>query len=111
MNSSASRSAERAVPCLNSNNCIETANSGEIKQLPSQYENRKADTLNEFSTSYKKSTTALEMNVKAFIEAFGLNKVGFLTLTFADDVTSLNDTFLNTSASTSARRKAVSISI
>ncbi|HFC8523341.1 TPA: phasyl DNA replicon protein arp, partial [Neisseria subflava] len=59
----------------------------EIKQLPSQYENRKADTLNEFSTSYKKSTTALEMNVKAFIEAFGLNKVGFLTLTFADDVT------------------------
>ena len=87
MNRSASRSAERALPCLNSNNCIETANSGEIKQLPSQYENRKADTLNEFSTSYKKSTTALEMNVKAFIEAFGLNKVGFLTLTFADDVT------------------------
>ena len=65
-----------SLPCLNSNNCIETANSGEIKQLPSQYENRKADTLNEFSTSYKKSTTALEMNVKAFIEAFGLNKVG-----------------------------------
>lgn len=76
-----------ALPCLNSNNCIENANSGEIKQLPSQYENRKAGTLNEFSTSYKKSTTALEMNVKAFIEAFGLNKVGFLTLTFADDVT------------------------
>ena len=22
------------LPCLNSNNCIETANSGEIKQLP-----------------------------------------------------------------------------
>lgn len=87
MNRSASASAERALPCLNSNNCIETANSGEIKQLPSQYENRKADTLNEFSTSYKKSTTSLEMNVKAFIEAFGLNKVGFLTLTFADDVT------------------------
>ncbi|SPY02132.1 Uncharacterised protein [Neisseria meningitidis] len=70
MNRSASASAERALPCLNSNNCIETANSGEIKQLPSQYENRKAYTLNEFSTSYKKSTTALEMNVKAFIEAF-----------------------------------------
>ena len=40
MNRSASASAERALPCLNSNNCIETANSGEIKQLPSQYENR-----------------------------------------------------------------------
>ena len=87
MNRSATGSAKRDLPCLNSNNCIETANSGEIKQLPSQYENRKADTLNEFSTSYKKSTTALEMNVKAFIEVFGLNKVGFLTLTFVDDVT------------------------
>ena len=41
MNRSASASAERALPCLNSNNCIETANSGEIKQLPSRYENRK----------------------------------------------------------------------
>lgn len=87
MNRSATGSAKRDLPCLNSNNCIETANSGEIKQLPVKHENRKADTLNEFSTSYKKSTTALEMNVKAFIEVFGLNKVGFLTLTFADDVT------------------------
>lgn len=87
MNRSAKGSAKRDLPCLNSNNCIETANSGEIKQLPVKHENRKADTLNEFSTSYKKSTTALEMNVKAFIEVFGLNKVGFLTLTFADDVT------------------------
>lgn len=87
MNRSATGSAKRDLPCLNSNNCIETANSGEIKQLPVKHENRKADTLNEFSTSYKKSTTALEMNVKAFIEVFGLNKVGFLTLTFVDDVT------------------------
>lgn len=87
MNRSATGSAKRDLPCLYSNNCIETSNGGENKQLPVGYENRKADTLNEFSTSYKKSTTALEINVKAFIEAFGLNKVGFLTLTFADDVT------------------------
>ena len=51
------------LPCLNSNNCIETANSGEIKQLPSQYENRKADTLNEFSTSCKKSTTFIQVSM------------------------------------------------
>ena len=41
---------------------------------------------NEFSTSHKKSSSALEMNVHQFIETFGLNHVGFLTLTFSDDV-------------------------
>lgn len=86
MNRSAKGSAKRDLPCLYSNNCIETVETVE-KQLQAGYENRKSDKINEFSTSYKKSTTALEMNVKAFIEVFGLNKVGFLTLTFADDVT------------------------
>lgn len=79
MNRSAKGSAKRDLPCLYSNNCIETVETVE-KQLPAGYENRKSDKINEFSTSYKKSTTALEMNVKAFIEVFGLNKVGFLTL-------------------------------
>ena len=89
MNRSATGSAKRSVPCLNSNNCIEPDQTGENRQLPSsQYSGFKPENeLNEFSTSYRKSTAALEMNVKAFIEAFGLDKVGFLTLTFADDVT------------------------
>ena len=87
MTRSATESAKRSVPCLDSNNCIETEQTGEIKQLPVGYENPKGQSLNEFSTSYRKSTAALEMNVKAFIETFGLDKVGFLTLTFADDVT------------------------
>lgn len=87
MNRSATGSAKRSVPCLNSNNCIDPSETGEIKQLPVCHENPKGQSLNEFSTSYRKSTAALEMNVKAFIETFGLDKVGFLTLTFADDVT------------------------
>ena len=89
MNRSATGSAKRSVPCLNSNNCIEPDQTGKNRQLPSsRYSGFKPEnTLNEFSTSYRKSTAALEMNVKAFIEAFGLDKVGFLTLTFADDVT------------------------
>lgn len=57
------------LPCLNCNN------STEVKQF------------NELSTQHKKSAYALEVNVHAFVEKFGLNKVGFLTLTFADRIT------------------------
>ncbi|WP_425437510.1 rolling circle replication-associated protein [Neisseria iguanae] len=64
-----------------------------FQQLPANYEQYKTenDKLNEFSTSYKKSSTALEMNVHQFISTFGLDKVGFLTLTFADDVQSVEE--------------------
>lgn len=90
MNRSASASAERALPCLNSNNCIEIENSLENKekQFPVNAEKfiKSNENLNEFSTSHKKSASALEMNVHQFIEAFGIDYVGFLTLTFADDV-------------------------
>lgn len=64
MNRSATGSAKRSVPCLNSNNCIDPSETGEIKQLPVCHENPKGQSLNEFSTSYRKSTAALEMNVK-----------------------------------------------
>ena len=78
------------LPCLNSNNCIDTENPNQnsTKQTPAFYEKfAKTDqNLNEFSTSYKKSSHALELNVKQFIETFGIEKCGFLTLTFADDV-------------------------
>ncbi len=43
--------------------------------------------LNQFSTAHRKSAYALELNVKAFIDRFGINKVGFMTLTFSDHVT------------------------
>lgn len=93
----AAQSAKRgALPCLNSNNCIgnhaESMINIKNKQLPEFHERFKSEAdkesakLNEFSTSHKKSATALELNVHQFIETFGLNHVGFLTLTFADDV-------------------------
>lgn len=81
-----------ALPCLNSNNCIDVKNTNVIKekQKPANIEKYLPNTakpeFNEFSTSHKKSAAALEMNVRQFIEVFGIEKVGFLTLTFADDV-------------------------
>ncbi|MDO5070551.1 MAG: phasyl DNA replicon protein arp [Neisseria zoodegmatis] len=92
----AARAKHAALPCLNSNNCIgnhaESMINSKNKQLPEFHERFKSEAdkesakLNEFSTSHKKSATALELNVHQFIETFGLNHVGFLTLTFADDV-------------------------
>ncbi|MBQ5429736.1 MAG: phasyl DNA replicon protein arp [Neisseriaceae bacterium] len=55
-----------AVPCLNKNNSI--------------------NKFNELSTSHKKSTYALELNSHSFVKHCGFNRVGFLTLTFADDI-------------------------
>ena len=55
-----------AFPCLNKNNSI--------------------NKFNELSTSHKKSTYALELNSHFFVKHCGFNRVGFLTLTFADDI-------------------------
>lgn len=76
------------LPCLNSNNSI-----GGLKVSPivppravARREEKQKE-FNEFSTSYRKSAYALEQNVRGFIEHFGIEHVGFLTLTFADHVT------------------------
>lgn len=58
----AAAQAAAALPCLNRNNCT---------ILPS---------------SARRTAWLLEASVKKFIERFGLEKVGFLTLTFADHV-------------------------
>ena len=60
------------VPCQNSNNCAEGA----------IVESEKF----ELSSQGKKSTAALEMNVEAFCNYYPINNIGFLTLTFADDI-------------------------
>lgn len=77
-----------ALPCLNSNICIETGNSNKIKPVNSEkYKpNEFKPEFKEFSTSHRKSEYALQLNVRQFIETFGIDNVGFLTLTFADDV-------------------------
>lgn len=76
------REANRRLPCLSRNN------SNEPKQQPAAWGRRQDDEgkFNEFSTAHRKSAYALQLNVEAFINRFGLERVGFLTLTFADDV-------------------------
>lgn len=83
----------RSLPCLNRNNSIGTVCDGQAERVsPVSWgrEGRKIEEqqkqLNEFTTAHRKSAYALQVNVEAFINKFGLNHVGFLTLTFADNV-------------------------
>lgn len=81
----------RSLPCLDSNNSINGVAIGKKSPVGTSYQLAKVakekQQLNEFSTSHKKSVYALEQNVKGFIDHFGIDYVGFLTLTFADNVT------------------------
>jgi len=56
-----------ALPCLFSNNCTES----DLKPL---------------STQHRKSASALAWNVQAMAEKHGIERLGFLTLTFRDHV-------------------------
>lgn len=64
-----------SLPCLNSNNSTESVLSEPQKEpfLLSPY--------------HKKQAFALSQNAAQFINLFGLDYIGFLTLTFADNVT------------------------
>lgn len=61
-----------AIPCLSSNNSTEWAS-------------------NRLSTQQRKSATALAINVACMAEKWGLQHLGFLTLTFADHVTDFRE--------------------
>lgn len=63
-----------SLPCLYSNNCTGPVNKG----LQSG--------TNRLSTQHKKSASALAWNVQALSEKHGIERIGFLTLTFADHV-------------------------
>lgn len=80
-----------SLPCLNSN--ISIHNGGAVEKVePVQTSSiaaaveKSKQQLNEISTSHRKSSYVLEQNVQGFIEHFGIDHVGFLTLTFADHV-------------------------
>ena len=62
----AAPAATTALPCLLENNCTK------IKEL-SPYRKKQADTL--------------RMNISSMIERYGLNYIGFMTLTFRENVT------------------------
>lgn len=69
-----SLATEGSLPCLFSNNCTDRATQ------------RLQTNSNRLSTQHKKSASALSWNVKSLSEKFGIERLGFLTLTFADHV-------------------------
>lgn len=95
----------KSLPCLNRNISIgsgiddasvayavnEAAAGGKVAPVFSSSEVRaktkQEAELNEFTTAHRKSAYALELNTKALIDRFGIDHVGFMTLTFSDHVT------------------------
>lgn len=74
---------QSAFPCLYSNNSDEN----KLKNVLEA--NNYASS--QLSTSFKKSAFALALNVENFAQIFGLNYLGFLTLTFKDNVTLIQE--------------------
>jgi len=66
---------DAALPCLNTFNCNEELKGG----------------LNKLSAGHRKTAFALKFNVLWLIERFGLERIGFLTLTFARHVVSFKE--------------------
>lgn len=76
---SCSHAGAAALPCLSSNNSIIPTHDGD-SQSPAVIDFKR------FSTQHKKSASALAWNVQFLAEKYGLERLGFLTLTFADHV-------------------------
>lgn len=73
------------LPCQDTNNSTEPVDSRRWAQV--LFDSQKTLSLNEFFPAASKRTAfALQMNVTDMCERFGLQNVGFLTLTFADHV-------------------------
>lgn len=70
-----------ALPSLNSNNFPDT-HFKDTSKTPSGTVSQS----NLFTGYHRKQAFVLEENVKKFVQTFGLNNVGFLTLTFRDNV-------------------------
>ena len=64
------------LPCLNSNNCTDSPLTEAQKSQ-----------VNTLSTSHRKTAFALAENVERLCRVYGIERIGFLTLTFADHVT------------------------
>ena len=65
-----------ALPCLNSNNCTETP-PGQAAKPP----------LAQLSTQHKKSAFILQESVQKLADDYGIDNLGFLTLTFKEHIT------------------------
>lgn len=77
----------QSLPCLNKNISIEGDKVPPVPCKTTRDNLAKQKQINEFTTAHRKSAYALELNVKAFIDRWGLEHVGFLTLTFEEHIT------------------------
>lgn len=68
-----------ALPCLSSNNCNDS-------EPPKSSERPVPIDFSKFSTQHKKSACALAWNIQCLAKEHGIERLGFLTLTFADHV-------------------------
>jgi hypothetical protein len=68
---------EALLPCLYRNNSIENADPASKTELSKRLS---------ILTKYRKTSTALAFNVQSMAERYPLENLGFLTLTFADNV-------------------------
>jgi len=76
------RGGEADLPCLYRNNSIEST-----KKTSTQASNEKLLKAICIQKKYRKSASALSYNVQSFAFKYGLETLGFLTLTFKDHVT------------------------
>lgn len=72
---SVNRDAPASLPCLYSNNCTEESKSSS------------ENLCNLLSPYHRKAAHTLAENVAALVRTVGLERIGFLTLTFSDNVT------------------------
>ena len=68
-------SAQPTLPCLSSNNCTDSPSPGARQGVPPA-----------LSQQHKKAASALAWNVQFLAEKHGVERIGFLTLTFKDHV-------------------------
>lgn len=68
-----------ALPCLNRNNSTEQGRQNSL-------ETRVSAAFEALSTKHKKSASALAWNVEFLAKTYGLGRLGFLTLTFAENI-------------------------
>ena len=71
--------ANAALPCLNRNNSNENTPLDGTQSLTGSH--------NQLSTAHKKSAAALAWNVQYMADLYGIDRIGFLTLTFPQHIT------------------------
>ncbi|MCP3929937.1 MAG: replication endonuclease, partial [Bacteroidetes bacterium] len=86
MNSSPDSGDDSPLPCLYSNNSITTHTEIDVNPLQ-VLTSKKIQGNNKLSTQHKKTASNLVFSVQELARKYGIERLGFLTLTFADFVT------------------------